>query len=207
MTLIASAKLNGSLRQFKAETINVNREGAKISTPVELETGVRIRIAVLEPYRFAHATVIWANPEAHQYGIHLEHPGNFWGICFPPDDWQEPSAISGGRARILGGTLAESYGSEPVTETPHEPVNPGPPLPPEGKSVILSGMSAIGLPFQETGNLVPDGNEGPTTLIRPSVTPGVALRVVMDAQVFKASIKSVSRHREGGKWRVWLRFS
>jgi hypothetical protein len=209
VTLIASAKLEGSLLQFKADTVNVNREGAKIRTPVQLDVGMRIRVAVLEPYRFAHAKVVWANPHAREYGIELEHPGNFWGICFPPDDWQEPSAIDGKigeRRRILGGTLDEQNGK--VDDRPYEPVAArGPVIPVEGKSAILTGMSAIGLPFQEAGLLTPDGEEGLTMLVRPSVAPGFTLRVVMDSQVFKANIKSVSRHREGGKWRVWLRFS
>jgi PilZ domain len=209
VTLIASAKLQGSLVQFKAETVNVNREGAKIRTPVTLEVGLRIRVAVLEPYRFAHAKVMWANPNAREYGVELENPGNFWGICFPPDDWQEPSLLPGGkigeRRRILGGTLDENG---KVANKPYEAAAiGGPTIPAEGKSAILTGMSAIGLPFQEAGTLTPDGEEGITMLVRPSVTPGVPLRVVMDSQVFRANIKSVSRHREGGKWRVWLRFS
>jgi hypothetical protein len=213
VTLIASAKLNGSLLQFKAETVDVNREGAKIRTPVQLEVGVRIRLAVLEPYRFVHAKVVWANPGAEQYGVELEHPGNFWGICFPPDDWQDPPARDGragaGR-RILGGTLAEGEEERDRHSAPKHPEEAdsrGPSIPAEGKSAILTGMSAIGLPFQESGLLMPDGTEGITMLVRPSVAPGVPLRVVMDSQVFKATIKSVSRHREGGKWRVWLRFT
>jgi hypothetical protein len=210
VTLIASAKMNGSLVQFKAETVNVNREGAKIRTPVQLEVGLRVRVAVLEPYRFAHARVVWANPDSREYGIELEHPGNFWGICFPPDDWHEPPSIPslgkvGERRRILGGTLDEKQATGGRCLEASQ--RGAPTIPAEGKSAILTGMSAIGLPFQEAGKLIPDGEEGVTTLVRPSVSPGVPLRVVMDSHVFRANIKSVSRHRENGKWRVWLRFA
>ncbi|MGE0404700.1 MAG: PilZ domain-containing protein [Candidatus Korobacteraceae bacterium] len=207
VTLIASVKLGGANKQFKAETINVNREGAKIRTDFKLEVGLRIRVAVMDPYRFAYATVRWASPTANEYGVELESPGNFWGIVFPPDDWQEPALPLGGLGgRLIGGVLDSGHAGVPGSREQTAAVVPVPTIPAEGKSAILTGMSAVGLPFQEAGRLLPDGKDIVTMLVGPTVMPGVSLRVVMDTQVFKANIKAVSRHREAGKWRVWLRF-
>jgi hypothetical protein len=62
------------------------------------------------------------------------------------------------------------------------------------------------MPFQEAGRLTPEGEREATMLVRPSTVPGAALRVIIDDQVFRAQIRAVSKFRENGKWRVWVRF-
>jgi hypothetical protein len=82
-----------------------------------------------------------------------------------------------------------------------------PKIPADGRHGVVSGMSAIRMPFQECGRLIPHGKGHATMLVQPSVVPGSTVRIIIDDQVYRGRVKSVSRHREHGKWRVLLQFS
>jgi len=206
--LVISGKIGGSAVRVLAETVDVSREGAKVRLTTPLEVESQIRVAALNPYRYTRARVVWARPQSNEYGIQLLTPQNFWGIAFPPDDWGEPPLVlSRYRPHVepaLGSSTAASRA--PTRTLAEAPAGTAPPLPVAGATVTLSGMSAIRMPFQESGLLVPTGPGVASMLVRPSVDSGTPLRLIVADQVFRARITSVSKRREQGKWRVWLRF-
>ncbi|HVZ59663.1 MAG TPA: PilZ domain-containing protein [Terriglobales bacterium] len=202
LPLVVSVKGKESHTHFQAETMDVNREGAKIRSEAPLEMGFQIRIAVLEPYRSAKASVVWISPKGNEYGIELENPGNFWGIAFPPDDWKEPSALP---ESLLHVPVTLGSGVRSASRTPG--VAPSPEIPMEGASALVTGVSSVRVPFQESARLMPHAEGGAIIMVKPSLIPGTFVRVIVGQGVFTARIKAVSSRRMQGKWKLWLQFN
>lgn len=71
-----------------AETIVVNRHGARIRCTAPLHVGLEIEVHVIITDKRSAAKVVYADPKRPQVcGIELAKPDNIWGISFPPDDW------------------------------------------------------------------------------------------------------------------------
>src|SRR5713101_7803243 len=85
---VSGQKSDGSHVSGAAETILVNRHGAKIRSSVLLEPSMEVRVAMLAPYKWRVGQVVWADSNEREYGIELSRPENFWGIYFPPEDWE-----------------------------------------------------------------------------------------------------------------------
>src|SRR6266849_3038594 len=85
---VSGQKSDGSHVSGSAETILVNRHGAKIRSAVPLEPKMEVRVAMLAPYKWRVGQVVWADSGEREYGIELYRPENFWGIYFPPQDWE-----------------------------------------------------------------------------------------------------------------------
>src|SRR5436305_7228584 len=85
---VSGQKSDGSHVSGAAETILVNRHGAKIRSAVPLEQKMEVRVAMLAPYKWRVGQVVWADTGEKEYGIELYRPENFWGIYFPPEDWE-----------------------------------------------------------------------------------------------------------------------
>src|SRR5260370_23983685 len=85
---VSGEKSDGAHVSGDAETVIVNRHGARIRSAVSLEPQMELRISMLTPYKWRAAKVIWANPGQNEYGIELCRPENFWGIQIPPEDWE-----------------------------------------------------------------------------------------------------------------------
>ena len=85
---VSGQKSDGSHVSGAAETILVNRHGAKIRSTVPLEPKMEVRVAMLAPYKWRVGQVVWADTGEREYGIELYRPENFWGIYFPPEDWE-----------------------------------------------------------------------------------------------------------------------
>ncbi len=49
---------------------------------------MEVRVAMLAPYKWRVGQVVWADSGEREYGIELFRPENFWGIYFPPEDWE-----------------------------------------------------------------------------------------------------------------------
>ncbi len=60
---------------------------------------MEVRVAMLAPYKWRVGQVVWADSHDSEYGIELHRPENFWGIYFPPEDWElgvPPVTVYGG---------------------------------------------------------------------------------------------------------------
>jgi hypothetical protein len=199
---VSGQRGDGSHISGAAETILVNKHGAKIRSAITLEPSMEVRVAMLSPYKWRLAQVVWANVQQNEYGIQLDRPENFWGVYFPPEDWE---------LRIPGVTTHDTYDAGVAVETP--PVQkkrqaPSLEIPEGGAVVTLRGIAASQIPFQEKGLLVPVSEHDATLLIEPFVELGAKVLVVVDKKtVPDAVVLAIARSREYDRWRVWLRFS
>jgi len=202
---VSGQKSDGSHVSGAAETILVNRHGAKIRSNVPLEPKMEVRVAILAPYKWRVGQVVWAHSDEKEYGIELNRPENFWGIYFPPEDWE------------LGVPAVTMYGSPGAAEaatqrsskrTQEAPAEESLCIPEGGTIAVLRGVAANGVPFQERDLILPVGEWHGSMLIGPMVDLGASMNVIFSRNsVEKAIVTAVSHSREFGRWRTWLQFS
>jgi len=185
----------------------VNRHGAKIRSAVPLEPKMEVRVAMLAPYKWRVGQVVWADSGEREYGIELYRPENFWGIYFPPEDWElgvpavtvmNPATISGANNARPG----QYEASEASQDTQALQI-------PEGGTIaILRGLASNGLPFQERDLILPVGERDATMLIGPMVGLGSKLQVIFSKNCVEDAVVTATSHsREYDRWRIWLNFS
>jgi hypothetical protein len=202
---VSGQKSDGSHISGAAETILVNRHGARIRSAVALETQMEVRVAMLAPYKWRVGQVVWADSHEREYGIELSRPENFWGIYFPPEDWElavPPVTVVAANE----GTGAVQPRGAP---NPRRTDSPAQLMIPEGGTIaVLRGVAANGVPFQERDLILPVGENHGSMLIGPLVNLGTPMTLVFDkSHVEKAVVSAVSHSREYDRWRVWLQFS
>ena len=208
---VSGQKSDGSHVSGAAETILVNRHGAKIRSAVPLEPKMEVRVAMLAPYKWRVGQVVWADSGEREYGIELYRPENFWGIYFPPEDWElgvpavtvaNPATVSGANSARVATQPETSEASEASSETQALQI-------PEGGTIaILRGLASNGLPFQERDLILPVGERDATMLIGPMVGLGSKLQVIFSKNcVEDAMVTATSHNREYDRWRIWLNFS
>jgi hypothetical protein len=201
---VSGQKSDGSHISGAAETILVNRHGARIRSSVPLEDRMEVRLALLAPYKWRVGHVVWEDSHQKEYGIELGRPENFWGICFPPEDWElgvptvrvfDPNENSG----AVQSRAQRKKEEAAMRQTPN--------IPEGGTIAILRGLAANGLPFQERDLILPAGPNHASMLIGPLVNLGTPLTVIFARnQVERALVSAVSHSQEYDRWRVWLEF-
>ena len=205
---VSGQKSDGSHVSGAAETILVNRHGAKIRSAVPLEPKMEVRVAMLAPYKWRVGQVVWADSGEREYGIELYRPENFWGIYFPPEDWE-----LGVPAVTVAASTPAHGATQPRVEMQSEPsAAPAEPealqIPEGGTIAILRGIASNGLPFQERDLILPVGERDATMLIGPLVSLGSKLQVIFSKNcVEEALVTATSHSREYDRWRIWLNFS
>src|SRR5215472_2601933 len=204
---VSGQKSDGSHISGAAETILVNRHGAKIRSSVPLETSMEVRVAMLAPYKWRVGQVVWADPGEKEYGIELSRPENFWGIYFPPEDWElGVPVVTVFSAEQAEGTSQPRGFRKQSPETASAVVSP--PIPEGGTIAVLRGIAASGLPFQERDLILPVGERHGSMLIGPMVELGAPMRVIFGKNLVESAVVSaVSHSREFSRWRTWLNFS
>ncbi len=205
---VSGQKSDGSHVSGAAETILVNRHGAKIRSAVPLEPRMEVRVAMLAPYKWRVGQVVWADSGEREYGIELYRPENFWGIYFPPEDWElgVPAVTVSGAAPAHGATQSgvEMQAESTATSTEPDALQ----IPEGGTIAILRGIASNGLPFQERDLILPVGERDATMLIGPLVGLGSKLQVIFSKNcVEEALVTATSHSREYDRWRIWLNFS
>jgi hypothetical protein len=205
---VSGQKSDGSHVSGAAETILVNRHGAKIRSAVPLEPKMEVRVAMLAPYKWRVGQVVWADSGEREYGIELYRPENFWGIYFPPEDWELgiPAVTVISAATVSGASQSHDATQ---TETSDESTDARALQIPEGGTIaILRGLASNGLPFQERDLILPVGERDATMLIGPMVGLGSTLQVIFSKNcVEDATVTATSHSREYDRWRIWLNFS
>jgi len=204
---VSGQKSDGSHVSGAAETILVNRHGAKIRSTVPLEPKMEVRVAMLAPYKWRVGQVVWADNGEREYGIELYRPENFWGIYFPPEDWElgVPAVTVLSTAPAAGATQPK-VAVRPETEAM---AGPDPLHVPEGGTIaILRGIASNGIPFQERDLILPVGDRDATMLIGPMVSLGAKLQVIFSKNCVEDAVVTATSHsREYDRWRIWLNFS
>lgn len=204
---VSGQKSDGSHVSGAAETILVNRHGARIRCSVPLEPKMEVRVAMLAPYKWRVGQVVWADSRESEYGIELNRPENFWGIYFPPEDWElGVPAVTALSAQESSGAGQPRSAPERAEETSCEPQ---PLYIPEGGTIaVLRGVATNGVPFQERDLILPVGDRHATMLIGPMLHLGAELSVILSRNcIEKAVVTAVSHSREYNRWRIWMQFS
>src|SRR6476620_2438584 len=205
---VSGQKSDGSHVSGAAETILVNRHGAKIRSTVPLEPKMEVRVAMLAPYKWRVGQVVWSDTGEREYGIELYRPENFWGIYFPPEDWElgVPAVTVASTTPAHGATQSRVELQPESSATPTEPEALQ--IPEGGTIAILRGIASNGLPFQERDLILPVGERDATMLIGPLVSLGSKLQVIFSKNcVEDATVTATSHSREYDRWRIWLNFS
>jgi hypothetical protein len=185
---VAGQTSDGARVSGHAQTVVVNRHGAKIRSSVPLETRMEVRVSLLEPFRWQAAKVVWADPGQNEYGIELQRPENFWGIHFPPEDWESRIPV------IWLSSVARDRGEICIPQS--------------GTTVTLRGESANGTPFQEEGLLVPVGDCCGAIMVSLPIGLNVNVSVIFEGQLVEgAAIAAIAHPREENRCRIWLQFA
>lgn len=204
---VSGQKSDGSHVSGAAETILVNRHGAKIRSAVPLEPKMEVRVAMLAPYKWRVGQVVWADSGEREYGIELYRPENFWGIYFPPEDWE----LGVPAVTVMNpATISEANNARPAQYEASEASQDTQALQiPEGGTIaILRGLASNGLPFQERDLILPVGERDATMLIGPMVGLGSKLQVIFSKNCVEDAVVTATSHsREYDRWRIWLNFS
>jgi len=168
---------------------------------------MEVRVAMLAPYKWRVGQVVWADSHDSEYGIELHRPENFWGIYFPPEDWElgVPAVTVYGGTEIQGASQPRSA----QTKAPETSSEPNALQVPEGGTIaILRGVASNGIPFQERDLILPVGERNATMLIGPMVELGQKLSVIFSKSCTEtATVTAVSHSREYDRWRIWMEFS
>ena len=221
--IVSGVNRHGQKVTAAGETEVVNKHGARIRVLEWLEQGMHLEVTLPTRKLTRSATVIWVDErdrtEAElDFGLELESAENFWGIYFPPEDWQEPDSWSEAEARA-----AEAPAVLPTPPLAANPSQPAPALaasvsrsfrsgplaiPAKGAEVFVRGMSAVHIPFQEKTVLRPVSEGEATIDVRPVVDVGVTLQVVFpeSQRGLKARTSAVGERRHEGRWRMWIKF-
>jgi hypothetical protein len=169
---------------------------------------MEVRVAMLAPYKWRVGQVVWADSGESEYGIELFRPENFWGIYFPPEDWElgVPAVTVLSSESGSGATQprVEMQAETTVVPTDSEPLH----IPEGGTIAILRGIAGNGLPFQERDLILPVGERDATMLIGPLVGLGSKLQVIFSKNCVEDAVVTATSHsREYDRWRIWLNFS
>ena len=168
-----------------AETIMVNRHGAAVRTSYPLRPGMRLRMNVRNLHHTGRARVVCLLATS-EFGLELENPGS----------------------------QADAEANSSFWGVPIPPAEPHP-LPPQkdkdkerAAEALVSGISAICIPFQEHTTVMPLSSTTAITMVRPLVQPGERLRLLIgdDSTPIQAKVTGVSRDRVSGRWRLWIEF-
>jgi hypothetical protein len=169
---------------------------------------MEVRVAMLAPYKWRVGQVVWADSGESEYGIELYRPENFWGIYFPPEDWElgvppvtVVNSLPGiGAAEPRSAMQMESSAALAEAQSLQ--------IPEGGTIAILRGLASNGLPFQVRDLILPVGERDATMMISPLVNLGSKLQVIFSKNCVEDAVVTATSHsREYDRWRIWLNFS
>jgi hypothetical protein len=92
---VSGMDASGAEFQERARTKIVSRHGACLELKHRLLVSSSLQLSIPNAKRNQTCRVVSVNSEQAPYetGIELEQAENFWGVQFPPDDWEAPQQI------------------------------------------------------------------------------------------------------------------
>jgi PilZ domain-containing protein len=77
----------------ETDTVSVSKHGASVRTSYQLRLGQDVSLRIKENNRVAQFLVVWlgepSTPSEGKAGLEWVDPRRFWGIEFPPEDWEK----------------------------------------------------------------------------------------------------------------------
>lgn len=195
---VSGQKSDGAHISGDAETVMVNRHGARIRSAVHLELQMELRVSLLTPYKWRVAKVIWANPGRNEYGIELHRPENFWGVHFPPEDWESslpPIVVFKEPALPWLKNVGQGDSRREIL------------ISRTGAHVTLRSQGDADA-FQAQGMLIPLGMHHGAMQISQLAGLGSGISVIFSKNAIEdATIAAIVHNREEDCWRIWLYFT
>lgn len=225
--VLASVKTRGVPSEAPGVTLMVSKHGAKVQTTMHLEAGDYVRLTNPATNHSQLARVAWVGRRDSSlarlaFGIALEQPENFWGVYFPPEDWNEPTSwedwereeervepMPPALGADISGPTPSPWNPAPASVAAEVPMGEPIEVPADGAIVFVRGLSAARMPFQEQTVLHPLGGVEATIHLKPVVDIGRMLQVVFppDHHVVRAHTTGIGRQPENGKWKMWVRLA
>jgi len=89
---------NGVERHEKATTTMLSRHGARVVLQHTIPVGSEVIVRIPHMQRQQKSRVVWISKSSgdqgpFEAGIELEAAENFWGVQFPPEDWEVPKRV------------------------------------------------------------------------------------------------------------------
>jgi hypothetical protein len=76
----------------ETETVSISKHGACVRTAYELRLGQEVSLRTKDTHRVGQFVVAWVGhrgtPGEGQVGLEWVEVRRFWGIDFPPEDWE-----------------------------------------------------------------------------------------------------------------------
>ena len=153
--MLSGQDTSGENFQESTRTLVINKQGAKVLTKFKLALGAELAVENRALGHTTLANVVWLGKppgpnEPAELGIQLVKAENFWGIDFPPEDWEKGSAKGGTPATKEPPPAATSPGAgvgtkpaEPQVPVPSKPAAPEEPSPAASPPARISGPGTL----------------------------------------------------------------
>jgi hypothetical protein len=163
------------------ETITVNQYGACVRTAYPLKRGMKVHVRIRDSRLERRARIVSLSISAtDEFGVELESGSEFWGVVTPAIQIEE---------------------QVPHTLTRGEDTS-------RAIKVVVSGISAVCMPFKEQSVLLPLTPTTAVLRVRPLVKSGELVRLLIGSSAMAqlARVTGVKKDRKNGHWRMWVEF-
>lgn len=90
--ILSGADVDGINFAEETETLTVSKHGLAVRTSYNVALGQEISVRTKDKNRVGQFEVVWVGkadtPDEGRIGLEWVEPHRFWGIEFPPDDWE-----------------------------------------------------------------------------------------------------------------------
>ncbi len=90
--ILSGADADGFNFAEETETVTVSKEGSTVRTSYNLKLGQEISVRTKEKNRVGQFQVVWlgkkGTPGEGKVGLEWLEARRFWGVEFPPEDWE-----------------------------------------------------------------------------------------------------------------------
>jgi hypothetical protein len=90
--ILSGLDANGFNFAEETETVTVSKNGLSVRTSYKLNLGQEISVRTKDKNRVAQFEVVWIgqpnSPNEGRVGLEWVELHRFWGVEFPPDDWE-----------------------------------------------------------------------------------------------------------------------
>ena len=90
--IISGQDANGFSFAEETQTVSVSKYGASVRTAYTLALGQEISLRTKDKNRVGQFEVVWmgkpGTPREGLVGLEWLQPRRFWGVEFPPEDWE-----------------------------------------------------------------------------------------------------------------------
>jgi len=164
-----------------AETVTVNQYGACVRTAYPLKLGMKVRIRIRNSRLERRARIVCLSiSSTNEFGVELESGAEFWGVATPAIRIEEKQ--------------------QPAPKKEEDTAR--------AMKVVVSGISAICMPFKEQSVLLPLTPTTAVMRVGPLVKPGELVRLLIGSSTIAqmARVTGVKKDLKSGSWRLWVEY-